>query len=843
MENYKRSSKKKQQSPKKDNKSNASRKRLIKHILLYAALVGLIVLVLGAILFAYYASQSPAFSDEKLKDPVPAQVFDQNDELVTTIDNGQKREFVSMEDIPEEMTDAVLAVEDNRFYDHGAMDFRRLGAAVLNNVTDGFGSGGASTITQQVVKRVFLTEEQTLKRKAQEAYLAYRLEQEYSKDDILEMYLNKIYYSDGIYGVRTASLYYFDKELADLNLAEYAYLAGLPQLPNRYNLYDDTENGTNRAHVVLRLMLEHERITQEEYDEAVNTDLTANLVDRSDEERASSEPEDPEYAAYINVVKQEISENDNFSNMDISEVLTSGIDIYTNMDADAQSDLQTLTDNREYYSNPKFQSDDFNMASTILDTDSGALVAISGGRDYQEVLMHNQSLTQKNTGSSIKPFTAYGPAIENLDWRTDQTVQDEYEYTPEDTDNSIYNYDMQNHGNVTIREALSRSYNVPAVKTFEEVKEEAGDDASKEFAEKAGLNYSAKEGGEDYQLTFNDVLGGGDYSQFSPLQMAEAYATLGNGGTHNSAQSVRQVITNDGDTVEFDNDSEEAMKDSTAFMLTDILKDTFEPYGSADYIQMDGLNIAGKTGTTSYSRETREEYNLPDNAAKDAWIVGYTPEYTMSVWAGFTATSENGETSFVGSDEHITPQWFFRDMMQSISTYNGQDFTQPDSVVALNNGEFAVQGSEDMQNTNNSSNSQNEGSQNQNNNQNQNGNNQNNNNNDSNNNSWWYSNDGDDSESDSESSSGSESNNEESTDDEPPVTGDGDSTEEDSTEPESEGTENSDEDSGSDSGESTSPSDNSNESNQNNQGTESESSGEDTESDNSSDGSEDDDAA
>lgn len=764
MENYKRSSKKTPKPQKNDN-NTSSRKKLIKHILLYAALAVLIVLVLGAILFAYFASQSPAFSEEKLKDPAPARIFDQNDELVTTIHQGQKREFISMEDIPEEMTDAVLAVEDNRFYEHGAMDFRRLGAAVLNNITDGFGSGGASTITQQVVKRVFLTEEQTLERKAQEAYLAYRLEQEYSKDEILEMYLNKIYYSDGIYGVRTASLYYFDKELAELNLAEYAYLAGLPQLPNRYNLYDDAENGTNRAHVVLNLMLEHERITQEEYDEAVNTDLTANLVERSDEERATNDPEDPEYGAYINVLKQEIQDNEIFDNMDVSEVLASGVDIYTNMDAEVQSNLQELTDNRDYYYNPKFQHDDFDIASTILDTESGALVAISGGRDYQEVLMHNQALTQKNTGSSIKPFTAYGPAIENLSWRTDQTVQDEYEYTPEGTNNTIYNYDMEDHGNVTIREALSRSYNIPAVKAFEEVTDEAGADAPKDFAEGAGLNYSAKEDGEDYELTFNDVLGGGDYSLFSPLQMAEAYATLGNGGVHNSAQSIRHVVTDEGDTVEFENESEEVMEDSTAFMLTDILKDTFETGGSADYIQMDGLNIAGKTGTTSYSRETREEYNLPDNAAKDAWIIGYTPEYTMSVWTGFTSTSENGETSLVGTDEHITPQWFLRDIMQSISTYNGQDFEQPDSVIALNNGEFAVRGSEDIQETNNSSNNQNQG---QNQNENQNGNdsqnqNQNQNQGDNdNNNTWWYS--------DDESDGDGESSSEDSSEDEVPVT-------------------------------------------------------------------------
>ncbi|MFC3418216.1 transglycosylase domain-containing protein [Salinicoccus hispanicus] len=697
-QNYKRSGKKPPQkngAQRKKKGAGRSRASLIKRIVLWMVLVGLVMLVAGSFLFAYYASRAPAFSEEKLQDPIPAKIYDKNDELVTTLYEGQERQLVDIEDTPAHVTDAVLSVEDNRFYDHGAIDFVRLGAAVLNNVTDGFGSQGASTITQQVVKRVFLTADKSLERKAQEAYLAYRLEQEYSKDEILEMYLNKIYYSDGIYGIRTAADYYFDKDLGDLNLAETAYLAGLPQLPNRYNLYVDQELGTDRANTVLSLMLHHGRITEAEYNEAVNTDLTANLIARSEEDRASSEPENPEYAAYINVVKQELQTNDMFRNMELGEALASGISIYTNMDSGVQRQLQTMVNNRDYYYNPKFQSDNFNMASTILDTETGDLVAISGGRDYREVVMHNQALVERNVGSTMKPFLAYGPAIENMQWRTDHTIEDEYEYQPQGFENTIYNYDSQDHGTVTMRNALRQSLNIPAVKTFETVRDEAGEDAPEEFAENVGLDYSEKAEG-DYTLSFNDVLGGYE-SRFTPLQMAEAYATLGNGGTYNTAQSIRHVVTDEGETVEFENESEKAMEDYTAYMLTDMLKGTFEPYGSADFIQMNGLNIAAKTGTTSYSREDREAMNLPDNSAKDAWIVGYTPEYTMSLWTGFMENRDNGDSSFVGADEHITPQWFFRDIMQSISTYNGQDFDRPDSVVQMDGNVLAVRGSEEVQ--------------------------------------------------------------------------------------------------------------------------------------------------
>lgn len=680
----------------KRNKTN--KKTLWKRIALIFMMAAVSIFVLGIVVFAYFASTAPAFSVEKLKDPIPSRVFDRNDELVTTIYQGIEREYIDITDTPELVTDAVLAVEDNRFYEHGAIDFKRLGGAVISNITGGFGSQGASTITQQVVKRAFLTEEKTIKRKAQEAYLSYRLEQEYAKDDILEMYLNKIYYSDGIYGVRTASLYYFDKELDDLNLKEAAYLAGLPNLPNVYNLYVDAEAGNKRANQVLALMLHHGRITEDEYNEGVNTDLTTNLVARSEEERSSTEPKDPQYASYINVVKQQLEQSDEFKNVDISELLSSGIDIYTNMDANIQRTLQNAVNDKDFFYGDKFKSDDFNIASSIIDTQTGALIAISGGRDYQEVVKENLAITQHNTGSTMKPILSYAPAIENMEVPTNYTIQDEYEYSPKHFEGKIYNYDNQSHGTVTMRDALRKSYNIPAVKLFEEVREESGDNVPEQFAKELGLDYSKKSDG-NYTLSFNDVLGGNE-SRFSPLQMAQAYAAFGNGGTFNEAGAVRYIINSENEQVDMEYESHEAMKDSTAYMITDMLKGTFQPYGSADYINMNGLNIAGKTGTTSYSESMLAEYNLPSNAAKDAWIVGYTPEYTMSVWTGFTSTKKDGATSFVGTQEHITPQWFFQNIMTQISTYNGQDFTMPESVMRIGGNELAIVNSSYQSNQN-----------------------------------------------------------------------------------------------------------------------------------------------
>src|SRR5699024_5015358 len=216
-------------------------------------------------------------------------------------------------------------------------------------------------------------------RDAQEADLASRLEQEDSTDEKRKMSLIKIYDSDGVSVLSTASYYRIEKHLDELNIAEAAYLAGVAQLPTTIHQDMDPEQGTKRAHTVLYQMLNHDRITQEQYDEAVNTDITANPVEGTEEERADIDPEDPEYASYINVIKQELQKNEKFEGMELSEALASGLDIYTNMDADIQRQLQGMADNEDYYYNPKFQSEHFNIASSILDTETGNLVAITGG--------------------------------------------------------------------------------------------------------------------------------------------------------------------------------------------------------------------------------------------------------------------------------------------------------------------------------------------------------------------------------------------------------------------------------------------------------------------------------
>lgn len=662
-------------------KKNRNIKRTIIKIIGFLIIAFIVLALIGILLFAYYAWKAPAFTESKLQDPIPAKIYDKDGDLIKTIDNGQRREHVDLDEVPKNMKAAVLATEDNRFYDHGALDYKRLFGAVAKNFTGGFGSEGASTLTQQVVKRSFLTDQKSIARKAQEAYLSYRLEQEYSKDEIFEMYLNKIYYSDGVYGVKAAAKYYFDKNLKDLNLAEQAYLAGLPQVPNTYNIYDHPEAAESRKDTVLYLMEYHNRISKKEKEEPQDTSIEDNLVNRSSEERKVSEDNSTEeYDSYINFVKSELMNNKEFKGKNLGEVLNSGVKIYTNMDKDVQQTLQDRVNNGSYYKN-----EDQQVGASIVDSESGGLVAVSGGRNYKDVVDRNLATDAHPTGSSLKPFLAYGPAIENMNWATNHAIQDEESYQVDGV--TFRNYDMEGHGEVKLYDALRQSFNIPALKTWQSTKENAGNDAPKQFANNVGLDYEGEIGP-------SEVLGGSS-SEFSPTQLASAFAAIANGGEYNNAHSIKKVEKENGEVINYDHTSKKAMKNSTSYMLAEVLKGTFEAYGSAYGHNISGVNVGAKTGTGTYGNQTYQEYGLPDDAAKDVWMNGFTPKYSMSVWMGFNEVKQGGVNSFVGHEEQEYPQFLFEDVMSTISPRDGQDFTKPDSVNGDSKDSLSVAGHSD----------------------------------------------------------------------------------------------------------------------------------------------------
>ena len=272
-----------------------------------------------------------------------------------------------------------------------------------------------------------------------------------------------------------------------------------------------------------------------------------------------------------------------------------------------------------------------------------------------------------------------------MNWATNHAIQDEESYQVDGV--TFRNYDMEGHGEVKLYDALRQSFNIPALKTWQSTKENAGNDAPKQFANNVGLDYEGEIGP-------SEVLGGSS-SEFSPTQLASAFAAIANGGEYNNAHSIKKVEKENGEVINYDHTSKKAMKNSTSYMLAEVLKGTFEAYGSAYGHNISGVNVGAKTGTGTYGNQTYQEYGLPDDAAKDVWMNGFTPKYSMSVWMGFNEVKQGGVNSFVGHEEQEYPQFLFEDVMSTISPRDGQDFSKPDSVNGDSKDSLSVAGHSD----------------------------------------------------------------------------------------------------------------------------------------------------
>lgn len=630
------------------NKKKKNNGNIIKKIFLGIVAVGVAILIGGAGLFAFYASSAPDLDESLLKDPLTSNIADRNGNVFMKF-GAEKREFVPYDKIPKEMENAVLATEDVRFYKHHGMDFWRLGGAVLANFKSGFGSQGASTLTQQVIKNSFLSDEKTLKRKAQEAWLAFKLEREYSKEQIFEMYFNKILMSGNIYGIGTAAKEFYGKDLNELELHEMALLAGMPQSPNGYNPFKNPERAEKRRNTVLSLMYKHGKITKDEMEKAKAIPVTETLLP----EDQRQQNKDSKYLAYVDIVLDELEAEGMMS------ILAEGVTIQTALDPSAQQSVENAINNASIY-----ESDEMQAGMTVLNTKTGEIVAIGGGRNFTGRNLNFASGDNvRQPGSVIKPILSYGPIIEYENWSTAHTVVDEpYKY--KGTDISIRNVDGKYMGPITAREALYRSRNIPAIKVFEEV----GTKRAREFAGRLGLEYG--------DMTSTLAIGGGD-DRFSTIEMAGAYAPFGNGGIYTKPHAVKEIIFRDGSKRNLAPDPVTVMKDSTAYMVTDILRDVIS-YGTGKTANVSGLDMAGKTGTTNYDTKTMKAYGLKNTDVPDSWFTGYTTEYTISVWGGYKIPTTPITTYDRG---RYVPQILFRTVMTDlVSGKNTPRFKQPSSV-------------------------------------------------------------------------------------------------------------------------------------------------------------------
>lgn len=639
--------------------------RLIKYLSISFLSLVIAAIVLGGGVFFYYVSKAPSLSESKLVATTSSKIYDNKNQLIADL-GSERRVNAQANDIPTDLVKAIVSIEDHRFFDHRGIDSIRILGAFLRNLQSNSLQGG-STLTQQLIKLTYFstsTSDQTISRKAQEAWLAIQLEQKATKQEILTYYINKVYMSNGNYGMQTAAQNYYGKDLNNLSLPQLALLAGMPQAPNQYDPYSHPEAAQDRRNLVLSEMKNQGYISAEQYEKAVNTPITDGLQSLKS---ASNYPAymDNYLKEVINQVEQETGYN----------LLTTGMDVYTNVDQEAQKHLWDIYNSDQYVSYP---DDDLQVASTVVDVSNGKVIAQLGARHQASNVSFgtNQAVeTNRDWGSAMKPITDYAPAIEYGVYDSTATMVNDIPYNYPGTSTPVYNWDRAYFGNITLQYALQQSRNVTAVETLNKV----GLDRAKTFLNGLGIDYPSMHYAN--AISSNTTESNKQYGASSE-KMAAAYAAFANGGIYHKPMYINKVVFSDGSEKEFSDVGTRAMKETTAYMMTEMMK-TVLAYGTGRGAYLPWLAQAGKTGTSNYTDDEIEKHiKNTGYVAPDEMFVGYTRKYSMAVWTGYS----NRLTPIVG-DGFLVAAKVYRSMITYLSEdTHPEDWTMPDGL--FRNGEF-----------------------------------------------------------------------------------------------------------------------------------------------------------
>ena len=643
--------------------------RIAKYVSIGFLTIVIAAIVLGGGLFLYYVSKAPALSESKLVATTSSKIYDNNNELIADL-GAERRVNTQASEIPTDLVKAIVSIEDHRFFDHRGVDTIRIMGAALRNLQGQGGLQGASTLTQQLIKLTYFstsTADQTISRKAQEAWLAVQLEQKATKQEILTYYINKVYMSNGNYGMQTAAQNYYGKDLKELSLPQLALLAGMPQAPNQYDPYSHPEAALERRNLVLSEMKDQNYISAEQYEKAINTPITDGLQSLKS---ANS------YPAYMdNYLKEVIDQVEQETGYNL---LTTGMEVYTNVDKNVQQRLWDVYNTDEYVAYP---DDEIQVASTIVDVTNGKVLAQLGARHQSSNVSFgiNQAVeTNRDWGSTMKPITDYAPALEYGVYDSTASIVHDVPYNYPGTDIPVYNWDHGYFGNITIQYALQQSRNVTAVETLNKV----GLDRAKTFLNGLGIDYPSIHYAN--AISSNTPESNKKYGASSE-KMAAAYAAFANGGIYHKPMYINKIVFSDGSEKEFSDAGTRAMKETTAYMMTEMMK-TVLVYGTGRGAYLPWLPQAGKTGTSNYTDDEIEKYiKNTGYVAPDEMFVGYTRKYAMAVWTGYS----NRLTPIIG-DGFLVAGRVYRSMMAYLSEDNRPgDWTMPEGLYR--SGEFVFQ--------------------------------------------------------------------------------------------------------------------------------------------------------
>lgn len=641
----------------------SKKKKMILNILIICVIA---FASLMAVFFAYIIVKAPKFDPNNLKFTQMSELYDTEGNIITKMGNENRTE-ISYDDLPEVLIDAIIATEDSKFFQHNGFDLARFMKASMYQLV-GKNGGGASTLTMQIAKNNYTSTEskgfEGITRKFTDIYLSiFKIERKYTKKEILEFYVNDSYLGNGAYGVEQASLNYFGKSVSELNLAEASFIAGLFQSPTYYNPYNYPERAEGRRKTVLYLMQRHGYITEEEKEIAENSPITSYI------KKTQTSGTYSEYQGYIDTVVEEL-ENE----YDLNPY-TTPLKIYTAMNRSKQDFVNKVMNGEAW----KWENENAQAGVVMTDSASGEVLAVGAGRNKNSERSYNYAtMTNRQIGSTAKPIFDYGPAVEYLGWGTVNYIDDTPTTYSDGT--KISNSDGGYKGRLPLYQALGLSRNVTALKTFQQVSKEAGNDKILKFASSLGITPEIDKNGKIHEAHSIGSFTGStkkEESRNSPMTMAGAYQAFSNGGYYIKPHTIKKFVYKDTDeVVETKSAKTRVMNDSTAYIINYSLNWSATEGLAKSAAGISGVQTAAKTGTSNFDEVTRKRYHLSSKAVNDLWVCGYTPKQTITFWYGYADIRKGHSTTSSWS----TRDKFYRNLAENLFDKDGSSFERPSSI-------------------------------------------------------------------------------------------------------------------------------------------------------------------
>ena len=644
----------------------SKRKRIILNILLVCVIT---FIALITVFFSYVIIKAPKFDPNNLKFTQMSELYDSDGNIIARMGNENRTE-ITYDELPEVLIDAIIATEDSRFFQHNGFDLPRFVKAGIGQVL-GKDSGGASTLTMQIVKNNYTSTVASgfegIVRKFTDIYLSiFKVERKYTKKEIIEFYVNDSYLGNGAYGVEQASLNYFGKSVDELNLAEASFIAGLFQSPTYYNPYNYPERAESRRKTVLYLMERHGYITEEERKIAESQPITA-LIKTEQTDNTYSE-----YQGYIDTVVEELEEE-----YDLNPY-TTPLKIYTAMNREKQDFINKVMNGEAW----TWENDLVQAGIVMTTSETGEVIAVGAGRNKNTQLSFNYAThTNKHIGSTAKPIFDYGPAVEYLGWGTVNYIVDEpHTYTG---GKKISNSDGGYKGILPMYQALGLSRNVTALKTFQQVSSEAGNDKIIKFATSLGLTPEIENGKIHEAHSIGSFTGSNKEgeSRNSPMTMAGAYQAFSNGGYYIKPHTIVKFVYKETDeVVESKATKTRVMNDSTAYIINYALNWSVTNGLAKTAANISGVQVAAKTGTSNFDEATIKANGISSRAVNDLWVCGYTPTQTITFWYGYDKLYKEHYST---TSSWSTRDRFYRNLAENLFDKTGDTFEVPSSIEAV----------------------------------------------------------------------------------------------------------------------------------------------------------------